>query len=266
MNLQVFERKLPLRAYPKKDLNKILITVFVPWLCKLLSLKDEVSADRLEMALPAIRTQCIGMGFDEVKKMFESYVDGGLPLEPRTNFFDRVLLGKIVKEWKILQLKKNPKKVEKMQYSESELFIINNKILHRFLEKYEKDRFIDEELFYIYDILDKRKLTNKSLDYMNSIKKDIIFLLEKELNEKTSWAVDERMGFMQINPSKAVGIKNKMIESAKEQKKFKEDILAINNGKYAGFKNKCKILALEEFFRNLYKHQDKLIKFKNSLK
>jgi hypothetical protein len=241
MNLQVFERKLPLRAYPKKDLDKILITVFVPWLCKLLSLKDEVSADRLEMALPAIKTQCIGMGFEEVKKMFESYVDGDLPLEPRTNFFDRVLLGKIVKEWKILQHKKNPKKVEIMQYSESELFIINNKILHRFLEKYEKDRFIDEELFYIYDILDKRNLTNTSLDYKNSIKKDAIFLLEKEINEKIATSVEE-------------------------QRKFKKDILAIKDGKFTGIKNKCKILALEEFFRNLYKDQNKLTQFKNSLK
>tara|TARA_R110000782_G_scaffold269730_2_gene368415 strand:+ start:1255 stop:1980 length:726 start_codon:yes stop_codon:yes gene_type:complete len=241
MNLQVFERKLPLRAYPKKDLNKILITVFVPWLCKLLSLKDEVSADRLEMALPAIRTQCIGMGFDEVKKMFESYVDGHLPLEPRTNFFDRVLLGKIVKEWKILQHKKNPKKVEIMQYSESELFIINNKILHRFLEKYEKERFIDKELFYIYDILDKRKLTNTSLEYKNSIKKDAIFILEKETNEKIATSVEE-------------------------QRNFKKDILAIKEGNFIGIKNKCKILALEEFFRNLYKDQNKLIKFKNSLK
>ncbi|MGK0413234.1 MAG: hypothetical protein ACJA1B_001436, partial [Polaribacter sp.] len=42
--------------------------------------------------------------------------------------------------------------------------------------------------------------------------------------------------------------------------------LAINNGKYANFKNKCKILALEEFFRNLYKDQNKLTQFKNSLK
>ena len=74
------------------------------------------------------------------------------------------------------------------------------------------------------------------------------------------------MGFMKINASEVVTTKNKMMESAREQKKFKEDTLAINNGKYANFKNKCKILALEEFFRNLYKDQNKLTQFKNSLK
>jgi hypothetical protein len=240
MNLAVFERKLPLRAYPEKDLNKILITVFVPWLCKLLSLKDEVSADRLEMALPAIKVQCIGMGFDEVKKMFESYVDGHLPLEPRTNFFDRVLLGKIVKEWKTLQHKKNPLKNKLILHSESELFIINNGILKRFLHKYDKNPFIEDDVFYIYDILDKRNLTNSSLEYKESIKKDALYLLEKEISTKVATNMDE-------------------------QKQFKRDLLAIKKGNFRDLKRKCKILALEEFFRNLYRDKDKLKEFKNSL-
>ena len=59
---------------------------FSPWLSKLLSLKDETSANRLEMALPAIKEQCIGMGFVEIKKMFEMYVDGNLLLSQKLIF------------------------------------------------------------------------------------------------------------------------------------------------------------------------------------
>ena len=69
-NLAILERTIPLRAIPEKDLNEALLIDFMPWLSKLLSLTDDVSADRLEIALPAIKEQCIGMGFVEIKKMF----------------------------------------------------------------------------------------------------------------------------------------------------------------------------------------------------
>jgi len=91
--IAVLEKSLPLRAYVKEDLNKALIMEFLPWICSLLSLTDQKSADRLESALPAIKEQCIGMGFKEIRKMFEMYADGKLYVQPIPNYFDRILLG-----------------------------------------------------------------------------------------------------------------------------------------------------------------------------
>ena len=107
MDLVKLDKQLPLRAYPEKELNKVLLMNFLPFLTRLLSLTDEVSANRLEMALPAIKEQCIGMGFKEIKKMFEMYVDSKLSLKPIPNYFDRILLGKIVSNYKSLN---KPKK------------------------------------------------------------------------------------------------------------------------------------------------------------
>ena len=238
--IAILDRTIPLRDFNKENLNKVLLMDFMPYLTRLLSLTDETSAERLEIALPAIKEQCIGMGFVEIRKMFEYYVDSKLNLKPIPNYFDRILLGKIITEWKLLQSKKIKPKMKEVNYSESEKHTINNGILNRFLKKYEKDRFIEDELFYIYDILDKRKLTNSSLEYKNSIKKDAIYLLEQEINNKKATNIDE-------------------------QRKFKKDLELIKTGKFLDIKRKCKILALEEFFRNLYKDQEKVNAFKKSL-
>lgn len=98
-NLAILEKNLPLRAYPEETLNNGILALY-KWLCGLLSLTGENSKERLKNAFPAIKEQCIGMGFSEIKKMFEMYADGKLETEPVTNYFDRVLLGKIVKSYR----------------------------------------------------------------------------------------------------------------------------------------------------------------------
>lgn len=98
-NLTILEKNLPLRAYPEESLNNGILALY-DWLCGLLSLTGENSKERLKNAFPAIKEQCIGMGFSEIKKMFEMYADGKLDIEPVTNYFDRVLLGKIVKSYR----------------------------------------------------------------------------------------------------------------------------------------------------------------------
>lgn len=100
MDLVKLEKKLPLRAYPEEDLNRVLLMDFLPWISGLLSLTDEVSAERLELTLPVIRKQCIGMGFHEIKKMFEMYADGEMDIKPLANYFDRIIFGKIVNEYR----------------------------------------------------------------------------------------------------------------------------------------------------------------------
>lgn len=103
MDLAKLDNNIPIKAIPEQELNKIVLLQLMPWLSKLLTLTDETSADRLEIALPVIKTHCWSMGFSEIKNMFELYADGKLGIEPIPNYFDRILLGKIFKAYKMHQ-------------------------------------------------------------------------------------------------------------------------------------------------------------------
>jgi len=107
--LTTSKKTIPLRQIPEEQLNKAILTVLMPRISRLLSLTDKTSAERLEIALPAIKEHCLGMGFEEIQKMFELYVDGKLEVEPIPNYFDRILLGKIVKSYRSYKLRLKPK-------------------------------------------------------------------------------------------------------------------------------------------------------------
>ena len=155
MDLVKLDKQLPLRAYPEKELNKVLLMNFLPFLTRLLSLTDEVSANRLEMALPAIKEQCIGMGFKEIKKMFEMYVDSKLSLKPIPNYFDRILLGKIVSNYKSLN---KPKKMEEKEF-----------IMAEAIDRLKKEVAINKKItsicVHVYDHLDEKQLLPKEKEY-----------------------------------------------------------------------------------------------------
>ncbi len=189
--LSILERTIPLRAIPEKDLNKALIMDFAPWLSKLLSLKDQTSADRLEMALPAIKEQCISMGFVEIKKMFEMYVDGKFDIEPKTNFFDRILFGKIVAEYRKYNMQKPKPKPQIPQISEQEKKEIDDKILKDQEEYFLKNRVIDPDQWYAYDILDERGLINLSIQEKKQIYADALEALKLEAHTKKTFSREE---------------------------------------------------------------------------
>jgi len=220
----IFESNTSLREYKEEDLTLILITELMPWLSKLLSLTDEVSANRLEMALPAIKTQCIGMGFVEIKKMFEMYVDGKMNLEARTNFFDRILLGKIVSEYKRIQNQKQSTVKKEESISSEEKKKINDDILKRVESFFRENRYIKEDDFYAFDILESRKEIILTLNQKKEIKKDAIDALEIEyLNKKPS--------------------------SRSEHNEIQSVIKSLKNKNNPRVKIKCKQLALEDYYR-----------------
>jgi len=130
MDLVIKYPNVPLRSIPEQELNTIVLTKFMPWVIDLLSLTGEKSADRLEVALPALKTHCWSMGFDEIKKMFEMYADGKLSMQPKSNYFDRILLGQIFNDYKKqLPSHKNPKPETYISDDEKEFlwitFIVN---------------------------------------------------------------------------------------------------------------------------------------------
>ena len=223
--LSVLERTIPLRAIPEKDLNTALIMNFAPWLSKLLSLKDKTSADRLEMALPAIKEQCIGMGFVEIKKMFEMYVDGKFAIEPKTNFFDRILFGKIVAEYRKYNMRK-PKQPQILEISEQEKKEIDDQILKDQEAYFKKHGVIDPSQWYAYDILDKRGLINLSLEEKKEIYADALEILKLEAHTKKT-------------------------STREDHQKNKNWLELLNQGK--GAKIKAKELSLQQYYQNKFK-------------
>lgn len=158
------ENKLPLRAYPEELLNTVILTSFMPYLSRLLSLSNESSAERLEIALPAIKEHCYGMGFDEIKIMFELYADSKLDIVPIPNYFDRILLGKIVSSYrKQKQVKTKVEIVDNSLSNEEQEFVMLEAV-DRLEKEYKFDKKITSRCFHVYDYLNEKGLISKDLN------------------------------------------------------------------------------------------------------
>lgn len=223
--LIISEKTIPLRKIPEEEFNTTILTVLMPRISRLLSLTDKTSAERLEIALPAIKEHCLGMGLEEIQKMFELYVDGKLYLEPIPNYFDRILLGKIVRSYRSYKLKLKPVKIIKSM-TDNEKHKLEDQILNRVSSFFKINRYIHENDFYVYDILEKRGLISLSIEEKKSIKNDAITILKNEYSVKKAKSKDEFKYIQSILKSLEIG----------------------NNAK---IKIKSKQLASEEYFRSL---------------
>ena len=140
--------------------------------------------------------------------------------------------------WKVSQRKNNISTVKIMPTISSEDKINKeNDIIKRFIQTFISTRIVEDEYFYVYDILDNRGFMNKDIEYKNQVKEDAIYLLNQKYNGKKASSMDEL---------KSIKSKLKLLEI----------------GQGGEIKAKCKILALEEFFRNLCRDENKLKEFK----
>lgn len=165
MDLVKLDKSIPIKAIPEQELNSIILTQFTVWVANLLSLTDETSAERLETALPAIKEHCWSMGFDEIKKMFEMYVDNKLNIEPIPNYFDRILLGKISSAYK-QQKKTKPKKIDEDSYKAEQDYIHVVSVYDHFIST----KKIGEESVWIYSYLTDVK---KVVEFDKGIRKEL---------------------------------------------------------------------------------------------
>ncbi len=148
--IAVLDSSVPIKAIPDVKLNTIIVLEFVPWISKLLSLTGQTSKERLKVALPAIKEHCWSMGFSEIKKMFELYVDNKLSIEPRTNFLDRIQFGKIATAYK-QQLPQRKAVIEKQDLTdEDKKLIVYTGIMNCFAE-YKDTGAISPGYSYAYD-------------------------------------------------------------------------------------------------------------------
>lgn len=188
MDLVKLEKTLPLRAYPDQDLNRILLMDLMPCISGLLSLTDEVSAKRLEIALPAVKEQCIGMGLAEIKKMFEMYVDSKLNLKPIPNYFDRILLGKIVSNYKSLN---KPKKIEQVDISEEEKEFIMAEAIDRLKKEVKINKRITSICVHVYDHLDSKGLLPTEKEYKLEIYERAKLIAKSEAASKATHSLED---------------------------------------------------------------------------
>ena len=212
-----------LRNIPNEELNAIINQYLVPWIKGLLSLSGENSAERLILAIPTIKELCTGMTFLQVKKMFEMYAHSKMELTPIANYFDIILVGKIVSEYRKHSPKKPVAKIKTMnEISQKEKDAIDNKILEDSEKYFKENGKVDWHRWYAYDILEKRGLISLSLEEKKEIKKIAIKNCIERLREKTSASRDEHRA-------------------------IKSEIRKLEKG--IGTKIECKLIALHEYYK-----------------
>jgi len=170
--LAVLENKLPLKAYVQTDIDEILKTSFMYWLAKLLSLKSDKQEIVLD-ALPDIKYHFHSLGLNEVKKAFEMYARGQLNLEPISNYFDMVLVGKIFKEFN-KQKVKEIKVIEPIVISDQEKR--NNEILSATIcfDYYIQHGYLNDTSMYLYKVLlDKFEFSKQETETLIELSKNI---------------------------------------------------------------------------------------------
>jgi hypothetical protein len=187
-----------------------------------------------------------GLSLNELDYAFkmERYGEFGKRVE-HFQLFNAEYCAKVIDRylsWKEFKRKNNINTVNVIkEISEQEKTNKENDIIIRYLETYDKERFIYEDYFYVYDILDKRGFMSKDRKYKESVYKDAIYLLKQEQNDRKASSLEER-------------------------RSIKSTLKIINSGVGGGIKKKCKILALEDYFRDLFKNDQKVIEFKNKFK
>jgi hypothetical protein len=217
--IAVLDKKLPLRAYPEKMLNDVLETSFKFWLANLLSIKAD-NEQKLDSALPAIKKHFWSLGLNEIKKAFEMYADGELITKPIPNYFDRILVGHIFKEYK--QQKPIVKKEIKMPEPTEE----------------QKELIVYEGLIFCYDN----------------------WYQTKDIINGQVWVHDHLMelGLLEFTDDQKKTMWIKSLENLKEYSKLidyesaKELIAELERGKSSKREIEYKKVRLKRFFANIY--------------
>lgn len=141
---------VPLKAIPEKDLDVVLTTKFMFWVANLLSIKADNEENVLN-ALPAIKKHFWSLGMKEVVQAFTMYADGELSIQPKSNYFDRVLVGQIFQEYRKQKRTKHVKKdIDEEKRIQDYLDVLN------WFEWYKENKKTPEAIVWVYDYLDER--------------------------------------------------------------------------------------------------------------
>mgnify|MGYP003645485364 FL=1 len=125
--------------------------------------------------------------------------------------------------------------------SNEEILVINNSIAKEALDLFLDHGIVNTDKIYVYDVLKKMGYMSDDLDYMNSVKKDAVEILKNEYENKKATSVDEK-------------------------REFKSILKEIKSEKGGKLINKCRELAITDFFRKITSDSELLNEFKNKIK
>lgn len=225
--IAVLDNKLPIKAYPEPQLDKILNTSFKFWLASLLSIKAD-NEDKLDFSLDAVKKYFWSLGIDEIKKAFEMYAGGELITKPISNHIDYILVGQIFKEYK----EQKPiikKTITETEISEDEKKALINSGMTKCLEHYEKEtQILDGYNHFMYDVLaDDGYLPIDKQTKLQALE-DAKIITEMELEQKPA-------------------------SSLKEFKEIKQTLEKIQNDESLKLITKAKELMVLKFLRGVIK-------------
>ncbi len=156
---------MPIKAIPKTTLERFELP-FMNYLSTLLNLKED-NAENLEMCVPVILDMNRQYNFEQIKQMFELYVDSRLNIEPISNYIDRILIGKIkagytdylkksgAKNNKPLRIDKNGKELNYEQSFKRDSDIIQ---ACEWFDSYIHLEHLKENAVWVYDFLIHEKI------------------------------------------------------------------------------------------------------------
>jgi hypothetical protein len=163
------------------------------------------------------------MGFNQIKKMFEMYVDSKLNLKPIPNYFDRILLGKIVDSYKALNAVK-PKKVEEKEMSDQEKDFIMLEAVDRIKREVKHNGTITSMCAHVYDYLDGQGKLPTDKEYKLEVFERAKAIAKGDAATKSKYSLDDH-------------------------RKLQKTIKDISDGKHSAVIDISKRLVLEEYFK-----------------
>lgn len=156
---------MPIKAIPKPMLERFELP-FMNYLSTLLNLKED-NAENLELCVPVILDMNRLYTFEQIKKMFELYVDSRLNVQPISNYIDRILIGKIKAGYtdylkKSNHLNTKPKKVDKngKELTQEESYKRESDIIQacEWFESYLHLERLQDNAVWVYDFLIYEKI------------------------------------------------------------------------------------------------------------
>lgn len=160
---------MPIKALLEKT-RKEKVLLLGEWLDGLLSLQGETSAKRLEVLLPMVDEFCWSISIEEIRKAFMKYIKGELPgLEPRTNYLDVILFGKVINAYKQHRTRR-PEKLPEPEMTQDEKDAITADGALRSYNEYKELGMVLPGNSHIYDYLLEKGFLKPSENYLDSVR------------------------------------------------------------------------------------------------
>lgn len=244
--LAVIEQETKIREMPNEE-RLMKCTQIVANLLLDLGVGSKSDPQQHLRVISFLADDCGKYSVKEVEYAFKLAIQGkiGVDLFQQIN---KLVVGKVLKAYddykteKLRNFRANKSLTidTKKTMSESEILVINNSIAKEALDLFLDHGIVNTDKIYVYDVLKKMGCMSDDLDYMNSVKKDAVEILKNEYENKKATSVDEK-------------------------REFKSILKEIKSEKGGKLINKCRELAITDFFRKITIDSELLNEFKNKI-